>query len=180
MTASTLYEKIWRAHVVVENEDGNTLLYVDRHLLHEVSTPTAFDALRASGRRVRRPLSALAVADHAVPTRDRAQPISDPLARAQVDALARNAHEFEIPHLPLRSEQQGIVHVVGPELGFTLPGSLLVCSDSHTSTHGAFGALAFGIGASECATVLATQCIRQKRSRTLKIVIEGRLPEWVT
>jgi 3-isopropylmalate/(R)-2-methylmalate dehydratase large subunit len=180
MTASTLYEKIWRAHVVSESDDGTTLLYVDRHLLHEVSTPTAFDALRASSRRVHRPRSALAVADHAVPTRNRDRPIEDPLAKAQVEALERNTAEFTIPYLPLRGAQQGIVHVVGPELGFTLPGALLVCSDSHTSTHGAFGALAFGIGASEAATVLATQCIRQRRSKTLNIAIQGRLDNWVT
>jgi 3-isopropylmalate/(R)-2-methylmalate dehydratase large subunit len=180
MTAATLYEKIWRAHVVSEGSDGTTLLYVDRHLLHEVSTPTAFDTLRATRRRVYRPLSALAVADHAVPTRHRERPIEDPLARAQVEALERNTVEFDIPYLPLRGQQQGIVHVVGPELGFTLPGALLVCSDSHTSTHGAFGTLAFGIGASEAATVLATQCIRQRRSKTFNIVIEGVLDEWVT
>jgi 3-isopropylmalate/(R)-2-methylmalate dehydratase large subunit len=180
MNATTLYEKIWKAHVVSEGDDGSALLYVDRHLLHEVSTPTAFDTLRASHRKVARPRSALAVADHAVPTQDRQLPIEDPLARAQVEALERNSAEFDIPYLPLNSERQGIVHVVGPEIGFTLPGSVLVCSDSHTSTHGALGALAFGIGASEAATVLATQCIRQRRSRTMNIVIDGRLHRWVT
>jgi 3-isopropylmalate/(R)-2-methylmalate dehydratase large subunit len=180
MTDSTLYEKIWRAHVVSQSADGTALLYVDRHLLHEVSTPTAFDTLRASGRRVRRPLSALAVADHAVPTRGRAGGIKDPLARAQVEALERNTAEFGIPYLPLRGREQGIVHVVGPELGFTLPGSLLVCSDSHTSTHGAFGTLAFGIGASECATVLATQCISQRQSKTMNVVIDGTISGWIS
>ncbi|WP_174278230.1 3-isopropylmalate dehydratase large subunit [Sphingomonas bacterium] len=179
MASGTLYEKLWNSHVVSEDGSGNSLLYVDRHILHEVSTPTAFDTLRQTGRAVQRPDANLAVADHSVPTRDRGGVIADPLARAQVAALARNCAEFGIPYLALEGPRQGIVHVVGPELGFTLPGALLVCGDSHTSTHGAFGALAFGIGASECEIVMATQCIRQRRARTMLVQLEGEPAPWV-
>lgn len=180
MAGSTLYDKLWERHVVSEDAAGNSLLYVDRHLLHEVSTPTAFETLRRTGRAVHRPAANLAVADHAVPTRDRGGVIPDPQARAQVAALAANCAEFGIPYLALDGPRQGIVHVVGPELGFTLPGALLVCGDSHTSTHGAFGALAFGIGASECEIVMATQCIRQRRARTLLVRLEGVLQSWIS
>ncbi len=171
----TLYEKLWDAHLVRDFGDRQALLYIDRHLLHEVSSPQAFEGLRTSGRAVRRPAAHLAVADHAVPTRDRDLPIADPLARRQVALLAANVEEFGLRGLGVDDPEQGIVHVIGPELGFTLPGMTLVCGDSHTSTHGAFGALAFGIGASECEAVMATQTLRQRRARTLNIRIEGEL-----
>jgi 3-isopropylmalate/(R)-2-methylmalate dehydratase large subunit len=174
-TSSTLYDKLWSSHVVRDLGAGLALLYVDRQLIHEVSSPQAFEGLRASGRAVRRPDAHLAVADHAVPTRDRDRPIADPAARDQVALLARNAAEFGIRHLGLGDERQGIVHVIGPELGFTQPGMTIVCGDSHTSTHGAFGALAFGIGASECETVLATQTLRQMRAKTMRVDITGSL-----
>lgn len=176
----TLYRKLWDSHVIAPGADGVDLLYVDRHLLQEVSTPQSFEALRAAGRGVRRPDAHLAVADHAVPTRRGRVPIADPLARAQVQRLADNAAEFGIRYLALDGKDQGIVHVIGPEQGFTLPGALLVCGDSHTSTHGAFGTLAFGIGASECGVVLATQCIRQSRDATMRIHIDGQLSPWVS
>ncbi|WP_394760454.1 3-isopropylmalate dehydratase large subunit [Phenylobacterium sp.] len=178
--ASTLYEKLWAAHEVEASPDGVSLLYIDRSLIHEVSSPQAFEGLRAAGRGVRRPQAHLAVADHAVPTRDRGRPIADPLAREQVALLAANAKAFHIRHLGLHDPRQGIVHVIGPELGFTLPGMTLVCGDSHTSTHGAFGALAFGIGASECECVLATQTLRQTRAKTLRLRITGALGLGVT
>ncbi len=173
--AETLYEKLWNAHLVSTRDDGSSLIYIDRHLLHEVSTPQSFVALKDGNRRVRRPQSNLAVADHAVPTRNRDRPIADPQARAQVARLAENTTAFGIPYIPLTDNAQGIVHVVGPELGFTLPGITIVCGDSHTSTHGAFGALAFGIGASECAVVMATQCLLQGQSRTMQVDIAGEL-----
>ncbi len=171
----TLYDKLWSAHVVTDYGDGQALIYIDRQLIHEVSSPQAFEGLRVAGRAVRRPAAQLAVADHAVPTRDRDQPIADPLAREQVALLEANAGAFGIEHLSLSDVRQGIVHVVGPELGFSLPGMTIVCGDSHTSTHGAFGALAFGIGASECEAVLATQTLRQRRAKTMNVRIEGRL-----
>jgi 3-isopropylmalate/(R)-2-methylmalate dehydratase large subunit len=175
----TLYEKLWRSHVVRDLEDGTSLLYIDRHLLHEVSSPHAFARLAATNMEPRRRLANLAVADHAVPTTDRAKPIADPLAREQVAALERNTRRHGIPTIPLQSRLQGIVHVIGPELGFTQPGITIVCGDSHTSTHGAFGALAFGIGSSECGTVLATQCLRQRRSATMRIWLDAALTEGV-
>jgi 3-isopropylmalate/(R)-2-methylmalate dehydratase large subunit len=171
----TLYDKLWRQHLVHDYGDGTGLLYVDRQIVHEVSSPQAFEGLRRAGRRVRRPLAQLAVADHAVPTRNRGGPIADPLARAQVELLGANAQAFGIPYIPLNDVRQGIVHVIGPELGFTLPGMTLVCGDSHTSTHGAFGALAFGVGASECEVVLATSTLRQARARTLLVRVQGEL-----
>ena len=180
MSGQTLYEKLWAAHEVEDYGDGVGLIYIDRSLVHEVSSPQAFEGLRAAGRPVRRPASHLAVADHAVPTRDRGRRIADPLAREQVALLAANTEAFGIRHLSLADPRQGIVHVIGPELGFTLPGMSLVCGDSHTSTHGALGALAFGIGASECECVLATQCLRQTRARTLRINVSGRLGRGVT
>jgi 3-isopropylmalate/(R)-2-methylmalate dehydratase large subunit len=175
----TLYEKLWDSHLVQGFADGVGLLYIDRQLIHEVSSPQAFEGLRSQGRAVRRPAAQLAVADHAVPTRNRDQPIADPLARQQVALLESNAAEFGIRHLGLDDSRQGIVHVIGPELGFTQPGMTLVCGDSHTSTHGAFGALAFGIGASECEAVLATQTLRQTRAKTMSVRIEGQLARGV-
>ncbi len=169
----TLYDKLWDSHVVGEDDGGGVLIYIDRHLLHEVSTPQAFLRLEETGQPVRRPLATLAVVDHAVPTRGRGRPIADPQARAQVERLYRNAEAFGIPLIRLDDPRQGIVHVIGPELGFTLPGATLACSDSHTSTHGAFGALAFGVGASEAGVVLATQCLRQHRSQRMQVRIDG-------
>ncbi|MES2496393.1 MAG: 3-isopropylmalate dehydratase large subunit [Pseudomonadota bacterium] len=178
MASRTLYDKLWDAHVVADMGDGSTLLYVDRHLLQEVSTHQSFAALRDRHRPVRRPASNLAVPDHAVPTHGRSEALTG-LAAAQVARLAENARDFGLPHIALDDPRQGIVHVIGPEQGFTLPGITLACGDSHTSTHGAFGALAFGIGASDCATVLATQCIVQTRAKTMDVRIEGDLPAWV-
>ncbi len=177
--ARTLYEKLWDAHVVAE-ADGKALLYIDRHLLHEVSTPQSFEALREDGLSVRRRAAQLAVADHSVPTHDRDQPIADRQAAAQVALLERNCAEFGIEYLTLTGGDQGIVHVIGPEQGFTLPGMTLVCGDSHTSTHGAFGALAFGIGASECGTVMATQTLWQAPARTMRVTFDGKLAPGVT
>jgi len=182
-TPRTLYDKIWDAHLVEDMGDGTGLLYVDRHLLYEVTSPQAFEGLRGSGRSVRRPDLCLAVADHNVPTEKRAgglAAIEDEDSRLQVATLERNAAEFAIPYVPLTSPRQGIVHVVGPELGLTLPGLLVVCGDSHTSTHGAFGALAFGIGTSEVEHVLATQTIVQKKARNLLIEVTGALADGVT
>ena len=179
MSGRTLYEKLWDSHVVREYGDGSALLYVDRHLLHEVSTPQSFVILRDKAASARRPLTHLAVPDHAVPTTSRDQPIGDPLAAAQVAALETNSRDFGIPHIAFTDARQGIVHVVGPELGFTLPGITLACGDSHTSTHGAFGALAFGIGASDCATIVATQCIVQQKARTLEVRLGGAPVRWV-
>ena len=175
----TLYDKLWSSHVVHDYGDDVSLLYIDRQLIHEVSSPQAFEGMRASGRDVRRPAAQMAVADHAVPTRDRGRPIADPLARKQVALLADNSAAFGIRHLGLDDARQGIVHVIGPELGFTLPGMTIVCGDSHTSTHGAFGSLAFGIGASESETVLATQTLRQKRAKNMRVRLEGVLSECV-
>ena len=173
--AQTLYAKLWDSHVVADLPGGDALLYIDRHLVHEVSSPQAFQALRDAGRRLRRPSTHLAVADHAVPTRSRGGRIADPLAAAQVAELEANVTQFDIPYRRLDSEGQGIVHVMGPEAGFTLPGITLVCGDSHTTTHGAFGALAFGIGASECATVMAAQCLKQTRAKTMRVELTGAL-----
>ncbi len=171
----TLYDKLWASHVVRDYDDGQSLLYIDRQLVHEVSSPQAFEGMRANSRTVRRPAAQLAVADHAVPTHDRDQPIADPLARKQVALLAANTAEFGLRNIALTDPAQGIVHVIGPELGFTQPGMTLVCGDSHTSTHGAFGALAFGIGSSECEMVLATQTLRQRRAKNLNVRIDGDL-----
>jgi 3-isopropylmalate/(R)-2-methylmalate dehydratase large subunit len=179
VSSGTLYDKLWEAHVVTDYGDGMALLYIDRQLLHEVSSPQAFAGLRRRGLPARRPQTQLAVADHAVPTRFRDKPIADPQARAQVSLLEQNTADFGIRHIPLGDARHGIVHIIGPELGFTQPGMTLVCGDSHTSTHGAFGALAFGIGASECEAVLATQTLRQKRAKTLNVRVEGELAEGV-
>lgn len=180
MPAMTLYEKLWRSHVVRDYGDGSALIYIDRHLLHEVSTPQSFLSLENKGRTVKHPAANLAVPDHAIPTRDRDRPIADPQARAQAARLEENVARHRIPYIPLQDSRQGIVHVVGPEQGFTQPGITLVCGDSHTSTHGAFGALAFGIGASECGIVMATQALRQRRSKTMQVVLSGKRPDGVS
>jgi 3-isopropylmalate/(R)-2-methylmalate dehydratase large subunit len=175
---ATLFERVWDAHVVREEPDGPALLYVDLHLIHEVTSPQAFEGLRLAGRGVRRPDRSLATMDHNVPTVD--GPITDPLARAQLDALRRNCDEFGVPLYATGSGREGIVHVIGPELGVTQPGMTIVCGDSHTSTHGAFGALAFGIGTSEVEHVLATQTLPQRRPRTMQVRFDGALPHGVT
>jgi 3-isopropylmalate/(R)-2-methylmalate dehydratase large subunit len=169
----TLLEKIWSRHVVTALPDGTDLVYIDRHLVHEVTSPQAFEGLRLARRRVRRPDLTFATMDHNVPTDDRLV-IRDPISKAQIDALAQNCAEFGITLYDLASDRQGIVHVIGPELGLTLPGTTVVCGDSHTSTHGAFGALAFGIGTSEVEHVLATQCLPQRRPQTFKVEFTGR------
>ncbi|MGH7529601.1 MAG: 3-isopropylmalate dehydratase large subunit [Gemmatimonadales bacterium] len=176
----TLFDRVWNAHVVHELGDGVALLYVDLHLVHEVTSPQAFAGLRRAGRTVRRPARTLATVDHNVPTGERSLPIADPVAARQLDALSANAREFGIELFDLTSPQQGIVHVIAPELGATQPGMLVVCGDSHTSTHGAFGAFALGIGTSEVEHVLATQCIVLAKPRNLEARIEGRLPPGVT
>ncbi len=178
--SQTLYDRLWNAHVVADEGDGMALLYIDRQLLHEVSSPQAFAALREKGDRPRRTAPHLAVADHAVPTRGRAGGIADPQARAQISLLAANCAEFGIAYLPIDDARQGIVHVIGPEQGFTLPGITLVCGDSHTATHGAFGALAFGVGTSETECVLATQTLRQQKARTMRVRIDGALASGVS
>jgi 3-isopropylmalate/(R)-2-methylmalate dehydratase large subunit len=171
-----LYDKIWESHVVHEDADGTAVLYIDRHLVHEVTSPQGFEGLRQAGRRVRRPDATLAVADHNVPTTDRSQGITDPENALQVVTLEKNVKEFGIEYFGMNDVRQGIVHVIGPEQGFTLPGTTIVCGDSHTATHGAFGALAFGIGSSEVEHVLATQTLLQKRSRNMRVSVEGALP----
>ena len=178
--ASTLAEKVWAAHVVRHAEGEPDLLYIDLHLVHEVTSPQAFEGLRVAGRGVRRPDLTLATEDHNVPTINIDQPIADPISRAQVDALRANCAEFGVPLYPLGSIEQGIVHVVGPQLGLTQPGMTVVCGDSHTSTHGAFGALAFGIGTSEVEHVLATQTLPLKPFKTMAITVEGELPVGVS
>jgi len=172
----TLFEKIWRAHAVSEEPGRPALLYIDLHLVHEVTSPQAFDGLRLSGRRPRRPDLTVATMDHNVPTTNRHEPIADEVSRAQIEALAANCAEFGIELFDLGSPLNGIVHIIGPELGLTLPGMTVVCGDSHTATHGAFGALAFGIGTSEVEHVLATQCLSQAKPRTMNVRVEGRLP----
>ena len=176
----TLFEKLWDAHTVREAEGEPTLLYIDLHLVHEVTSPQAFDGLRQAGRKVRRPDLTVATADHNVPTTDRSLPIADLIAAKQIETLRNNCSEFDIELFDINSPDQGIVHVIGPELGLTQPGMTIVCGDSHTSTHGAFGALAFGIGTSEVEHVLATQCLQQNKPRTMLIQTSGRLPEGVT
>jgi 3-isopropylmalate/(R)-2-methylmalate dehydratase large subunit len=169
MTPRTLFQKIWDSHVVSTLGDGTVLLYIDRHLINEVTSPQAFEGLRSAKRGVRRPANAIAVADHNVPTNRRAEGvlgIQEADSRLQVETLERNVASFGIPYIPLTSRQQGIVHIIGPEFGLTLPGATIVCGDSHTSTHGAFGALAFGIGTSEVEHVLATQTLQQSQPKT--------------
>jgi 3-isopropylmalate/(R)-2-methylmalate dehydratase large subunit len=177
----TLYDKIWDAHVVHEDSDGTCLLYIDRHLVHEVTSPQAFEGLRLAGRTVRAPDKTIAVPDHNVPTTpDRENGIENPESRIQVETLDRNAQEFGVNYYPVHDVRQGIVHIVGPEQGWTLPGMTVVCGDSHTATHGAFGALAHGIGTSEVEHVLATQTLIQKKSKNMKVEITGSLPPGVT
>lgn len=177
----TLSEKLWDAHVVRHGQDGERdLLYIDLHLVHEVTSPQAFDGLRLAGRKVRRPDLTIATEDHNIPTLDILQPIADPISRAQVEALRENAPEFGVPLHPLGDADQGVVHIIGPQLGLTQPGMTIVCGDSHTSTHGALGALAFGIGTSEVEHVLATQTLPQVKPRTMAVTVDGELPEGVT
>ena len=180
MTARTLFDKVWDAHVVHQFPEGPALLYVDLHLVHEVTSPQAFEGLRQAGRRVRRPALTVATVDHNVPTGDRAAPIADPIAARQLEALAVNAREFGLELFDLRSPQQGIVHVIGPELGLTQPGMVIVCGDSHTATHGAFGALALGIGTSEVEHVLATQSLVWSKPGTMEARVTGALAPGVT
>ncbi len=176
----TLFDKIWQSHLIDRQEDGTCLIYVDRHLTHEVTSPQAFEGLRAAGRSVRRPDLTLAVADHNVPTENRASGIADEESRIQVETLEMNCREFGIEYLGMDDIRQGIVHIIGPEQGFTLPGMTIVCGDSHTSTHGAFGALAFGIGTSEVEHVLATQTLIQQPAANMRINVDGDLPLGVT
>jgi 3-isopropylmalate/(R)-2-methylmalate dehydratase large subunit len=177
---TTLYDKIWDDHLVHEADDGTCLLYIDRHLVHEVTSPQAFEGLRATGRKVHAPEKTLAVVDHNVPTTDRSKPNPDPESIEQIAVLAENAREFGITYYNEFDKRQGIVHVIGPEQGFTLPGTTIVCGDSHTSTHGAFGALAHGIGTSEVEHVLATQTLIQKKAKNMRATVDGVLPEGVT
>lgn len=176
----TLYDKLWKSHVVQEGSDDTALLYIDRHLVHEVTSPQAFEGLRIAGRRPWRLDSLLAVADHNVPTTERANGISDPLSRLQVDTLDQNCEEFGITEFKMNDLRQGIVHVIGPEQGATLPGMTVVCGDSHTSTHGAFACLAFGIGTSEVEHVLATQCLSIKKAKEMQILVDGTLGHGVS
>src|SRR5215813_5767066 len=176
----TLYDKIWDDHLVDEQPDGTCLLYIDRHLVHEVTSPQAFEGLRLSGRKVRAPEKTLCVVDHNVPTTDRNKPNPDPESAAQIAYLAENAKFFGLEYFNEFDKRQGIVHIIGPEQGFTLPGVTLVCGDSHTATHGAFGALAYGIGTSEVEHVLATQTLIQSKSKNMRAVIDGKLPPGVT
>jgi 3-isopropylmalate/(R)-2-methylmalate dehydratase large subunit len=176
MSSKTLFEKIWEQHVVRENSDGRALLYIDLHLVHEVTSPQAFEGLRLAGLQLRRPNLTVATVDHNIPTSSNRGLITDPIAAQQVEALRRNCRDFGVQLFDIDSAEQGIVHVIGPELGLTQPGMTIVCGDSHTSTHGAFGALAFGIGTSEVEHVLASQCLWQKKPKTMQIVVEGQLP----
>ncbi|MBZ9937364.1 3-isopropylmalate dehydratase large subunit [Mesorhizobium sp. BR1-1-16] len=185
MTASdqkprTLYDKIWDDHVVEETPDGTAILYIDRHLVHEVTSPQAFEGLRIAGRKVHQPTRTLAVVDHNVPTTDRSNGIANPESALQVATLAENAADFGVEYYSERDHRQGIVHIVGPEQGFTLPGMTIVCGDSHTSTHGAFGALAHGIGTSEVEHVLATQTLLQQKAKNMRITVDGKAPAGVT
>ena len=178
--AQTLYDKIWNDHIVHQQDDGTVLLYVDRHLIHEVTSPQAFEGLRLSNRKVRKPNLTLAVADHNVPTTNRSKGIEDQESKIQIDELEKNCKEFGIKLFDMKDKRQGIVHIIGPEQGFTQPGTVIVCGDSHTATHGAFGALAFGIGTSELEHVLATQTLIQKKSKNFLVKVTGKLPIGVT
>ena len=180
LPSRTLYDKLWDAHVVRRNEDGTCLLYIDRHLVHEVTSPQAFDGLRLAGRKVWRIDANLATADHNVPTTGRRHGIADPVSRLQVETLDQNCRDYGITEFGMNDPRQGIVHVIGPEQGATLPGMTVVCGDSHTSTHGAFGALAFGIGTSEVEHVLATQCLILKKARNMRVRVDGAIPPGVT
>lgn len=176
----TLFDKIWSAHLVNKQDDGTCLIYIDRHLVHEVTSPQAFEGLRNANRKVRHPKRTLAVADHNVPTTDRSKGIADEDSRIQVETLEKNTADFGVPYFQMTDKRQGVVHIVGPEQGFTLPGSTIVCGDSHTSTHGAFGALAFGIGTSEVEHVLATQTLVQAPAKNMRVMINGTLTDGVT
>src|SRR5258708_99498 len=176
----TLFQKVWDEHVVSSPTGQPPLLYVDLHLVHEVTSPQAFDGLRVANRKVREPLRTIATVDHNIPTEQRGTPILDPVAKRQIEALQNNCREFGVRLFDMDSPEQGIVHVIGPELGFTQPGMTIVCGDSHTSTHGAFGALAFGIGTSEVEHVLATQTLPQRKPKTMLIDLSGKLPMGVT
>ncbi|MEK7758780.1 MAG: 3-isopropylmalate dehydratase large subunit, partial [Pseudomonadota bacterium] len=180
MAGKTLYDKLWDAHVVRHNEDGTCLLYIDRHLVQEVTSPQAFDGLRLAARKIWRVDANLATADHNVPTTGRRHGIADPVSRLQVETLAQNCRDYGITEFGMNDPRQGIVHVIGPEQGATLPGMTVVCGDSHTSTHGAFGALAFGIGTSEVEHVLATQCLILKKARNMRVRVDGDIPPGVT
>src|SRR3990170_4838170 len=180
MPPRTLFDKIWGNHVVHEEVGRPSLVWVDRHLLYEVPSPQAFENLRLARRRVRRPDLTFATVDHNVPTTDRSIPIQDPISKKQVEALAKNCRDFGITFFDLKSPHQGIVHIIGPELGITLPGTTIVCGDSHTSTHGAFGALALGIGTSEVEHVLATQCLWLEKPKSLEVRVDGTPPRGVT
>jgi 3-isopropylmalate/(R)-2-methylmalate dehydratase large subunit len=180
MAPRTLYDRIWDDHLVHEAEDGTALIYIDRHLVHEVTSPQAFEGLRLAGRSVRAPGKTLAVVDHNVPTTDRSHGIDDPESALQVETLAHNAADFGIDYFSETDQRQGIVHIIGPEQGFTLPGTTIVCGDSHTATHGAFGALAHGIGTSEVEHVLATQTLIQNKAKNMRVVVDGALPDGVT
>ena len=176
----TLFDKIWDSHVVDRQDDGTCLIYIDRHLVHEVTSPQAFEGLRLAGRRLRHPEATLAVPDHNVPTTDRSKGIADEESRIQVETLEKNCADFGVPIFQMNDHRQGIVHIIGPEQGFTLPGMTIVCGDSHTATHGAFGALAFGIGTSEVEHVLATQTLIQSPAKNMRITVDGALPVGVT
>ncbi len=180
MAAKTLFDKIWENHIVCEEPRKPALLFIDLHLIHEVTSPQAFEGLRLNGRKVRRPELTVATVDHNVPTTDRSLPMEDPTAAKQIETLSKNCREFGIPLFDLQSPDQGIVHVIGPELGLTQPGSTIVCGDSHTATHGAFGALAFGIGTSEVEHVLATQCLSQTKPKNFEVHVDGKLSRGVT
>ena len=179
MTNKTLYDKVWQSHVVHERDDGMTLLYIDRHLVHEVTSPQAFEGLRLAKRNLWRKDSILATADHNVPTTDRSAGIEDVISKTQVDTLDQNCKDFSLTQFPMLDIRQGIVHVIGPEQGASLPGMTIVCGDSHTSTHGALGALAFGIGTSEVEHVLATQCLLMKKSKNMLLNVNGSCPTGV-
>ncbi|WP_373813530.1 aconitase family protein, partial [Neisseria dentiae] len=181
MKPQTLYDKLWNSHVVREEEDGTVLLYIDRHLVHEVTSPQAFEGLKMAGRKLWRIDSVVSTADHNTPTNDWDKGIQDPISKLQVDTLDSNIKEFgALAYFPFKDKGQGIVHVMGPEQGATLPGMTVVCGDSHTSTHGAFGALAHGIGTSEVEHTMATQCITAKKSKSMLIKVNGRLKPGVT
>src|SRR6202158_3603153 len=180
MAARTLYDKIWEDHLVDEQPDGTCLIYIHRHLVHEVTSPQAFEGLRMTGRKVHAPEKTLLVVDHNVPTTDRTKPNEDPESTAQIAFLAQNAKDFGLEYFDEFDKRQGIVHIIGPEQGFTLPGTTIVCGDSHTATHGAFGALAYGIGTSEVEHVLATQTLIQAKSLNMRATVDGKLPPGVT
>src|SRR5579862_3618267 len=176
----TLFDKIWDSHVIAPQGEGTYLIYIDLHLIHEVTTPQAFEGLKVAGRKVRRPDATFAVSDHNIPTSNRAAGIEEPESKLQVDTLERNVKEFGVPYFPIDSINQGIVHIIGPEQGLSQPGMTIVCGDSHTATHGALGALAFGIGTSEVEHVLATQTLWQARPQTMEVRVDGKLGLGVT